>query len=431
MEKETELLPPRKSLENGVVQLKPLQPLPIGKVVLFKLPQVQNNNDVEGEDNDDDDDAISLKEWQPSPRSPTVDATGTSYSAWKPVREKSDASSNGNDAPVKGSLRSRPVGYTALVESNGDVCLPSSIHGITLPAHKPSEVEDDDDDAQEDDQVNGTYEDGLDDDLEDEEEDEAQLTEPDEAEHHRPKASHHQHSISLVNGIAPPPAHPTGGIAFDISLDDHYDNQPRRSTGSSRGSSLRVSFINEVVLDSPSPPRNGSKSPFRLRNDAKSPSQSTTSAKGKPGWDSSAKVGKSAPPMPKKFVRPTLHGIKVKKGQGGVAKTAMRASTSVLETGFAARDGRPKVEAVARSWDAQYVGGEYDSVSQLISKSLVSEESTRKEDSARPARPFMPRSNGGLKPHEDHEVQNGSEEVISLVVCYFSTECGIDCPQWD
>ncbi|KAG0617804.1 hypothetical protein M758_4G016100 [Ceratodon purpureus] len=409
MEKETELLPSRKSGEK-----KPLQPLPqLGKTGLFKLPQPETTDD----EDDDGNDCISLKEWQPTEtKPPTLDMDGTSYSAWQPVKEK-DSSSNG--AQVKGSVRSRPVGYTPLVESNGEVCLPPSIHAHALPklpsrpSHQP-EDDDEDEDLQEDDQDNGMYEDGLEDDLEDDVEAESanHITEPENTDH-RPKVSHHMHNISLSNGIAPQPNHPTGGIAFDISLDDQDDSRPRRSTGSSRGSSLRVSFINEVVLDSPSPPRHSNKSPFRSRsNHSKSP------AKSKPGWDSSAKIGKPAPPMPKKFVRPTLHGIKVKKGQGGVAKTAMRASTSVLDTenGFTAREGRPR-EAVARSWDPQqYVGGgEYDSVSQLISRSLVTPaEDNKKSDvssngvSSKPARPFLPRSNGAGK-NGEHVTQNGDE----------------------
>jgi hypothetical protein len=400
MEKETELLPARKSVETGGGELKPLQPLPLGKVDLFKLPQPDTDDD-----DDDGNDCISLKEWQPTEAPPTLETNGTSYSAWQPVKEK-DTSSNG--APVNGGVRSRPVGYTPLVESNGDVCLPPSIHG---GAHKPEE-NDEEEDQQDDDQDNGTYEDGLEDDLEDEAEAESanHVTEPEDTEH-RPKVSHHQHSISLVNGIAPQPNHPTGGIAFDISLDDRDDSMPRRSSGSSRGSSLRVSFINEVVLDSPSPPRHSNKSPFRPR-----PNHSKSPAKTRPGWDSSAKIGKPAPPMPKKFVRPTLHGIKVKKGEGGVAKTALRASTSALETenGFAAREGRPR-EAVVRSWDLQQYlgGGEYDSVSQLISKSLVSStEDNKKGDSngvsAKPGRPFLPRSNGAGK-NGEYDTKNGAE----------------------
>ena len=420
MEKETELTSSRKSNgENGAVQPKPLQPLPLGKVGLFKLPQPDTDDD-----DDDGNDCISLKEWAPPEvNSPTLDPSGLSYSAWQPVKEK-DPPSNG--APhgatvVKGNARSRPIGYTPLVESNGDVHLPPSIHN-------PEETNEEQDDQQEDDGDDVAYEDAAEDDQEDDEDEvEAELiklaTEPEDTEH-RKKASHH-HNISLVNGIAPPPTHPTGGIAFDISLDDHDDSRSRRSTGSSRGSSLRVSFINDVVLDSPSPPRHNNKSPFRARpNHSKSPSKS------RPTWDSSAKIGKPAPPMPKKFVRPTLHGIKVKKGEGGVAKTAMRASTSALENGSAGTEGRsreprdPK-EAVARSWDSQHYrsGGEYDSVSLLISRSLVSStedhkdaKDTKKGDSngvsSKPTRPFLPRSNGTRKP-DDRSTHNGNgAEVI-------------------
>jgi hypothetical protein len=99
-----------------------------------------------------------------------------------------------------------------------------------------------------------------------------------------------------------------------------------------------------------------------------------------------------------------------------VAKTALRASTSALETenGFAAREGRPR-EAVVRSWDLQQYlgGGEYDSVSQLISKSLVSStEDNKKGDSngvsAKPGRPFLPRSNGAGK-NGEYDTKNGAE----------------------
>lgn len=427
METETELQASRRSTErksgeNGGVHLKPLQPLPqLGKGGLFKLPHPETDDD-----DDDGNDCISLKEWQPKEagRSPSSDGNGTSYSAWQPVKVR-DASSNGS--PVKGSVRTRRIGYVPLVESNGDVCLPPSIHAVTLPKLPSRQPEvNGEEDEEEDDQDNGTYEDGLED-LGDEDEGESALhTMETEVTDNRPKVSHHQHNISLVNGIAPQPDRPTGGIAFDISLDDQDDSRSRRSTGSSRGSSLRVSFINEVVLDSPSPPRHSNKSPFRPR-----PNQSKSPAKSKPSWDSSAKIGKAAPPPPKKFVRPTLHGIKVKKGQGGVMKQAVRASTSALESdtkAFVVSEGRPREprEAVSRSWDPQqYVGGgEYDSVSHLISKSLVSED-TKKEDNnkkgdtngvfSKPGRPFLHRSNGAGKNAGDHGVtQNGAEVIIDF-----------------
>nr|PNR42294.1 hypothetical protein PHYPA_017123 [Physcomitrium patens] len=407
-----------------------MQPLPLGQAALFKLP-------LPGHDDDEDrNECMSLREWQPEePTCHTVVSNGTSYRAWEPVKEKDSTASNGIPT-MKGSVRTRPLGYVPLVEANRDVTLPSSIVGVTrtkqLPLAQPELTQEED--QHENGHESGTSNEDPEDELEDEVTDD--ITEPEVKE--RKVSSHHRHNISLVNGIAPPPTQlaqkggiafdishhqesvsvsprlphvPKGGIAFDITLDDHdVGSLPRRSTGSSRDSSRRVSFVTgqEVELDSPNSSRSKSKSPYRSQQN-----NSRNLAKNKPGWDSSAKVGNPPPPMPKKFVRPTLHGIKVKKGQGGVAKTAMRASmTSAEVQNGTAGVSRPRDLRVARSWDPQYCGGgEYDTVSQLISKSFMASNEDTKEDSRGFSIPFLPRSNDGRKQDDHGEAlkQSGSE----------------------
>lgn len=430
MAKETEAqTTPRKSGELNVVPLKGMQPLPLGQAALFKLP-------LPGHDDDEDrNECMSLREWQPEePTCHTVVSNGTSYRAWEPVKEKDSTASNGIPT-MKGSVRTRPLGYVPLVEANRDVTLPSSIVGVTrtkqLPLAQPELTQEED--QHENGHESGTSNEDPEDELEDEVTDD--ITEPEVKE--RKVSSHHRHNISLVNGIAPPPTQlaqkggiafdishhqesvsvsprlphvPKGGIAFDITLDDHdVGSLPRRSTGSSRDSSRRVSFVTgqEVELDSPNSSRSKSKSPYRSQQN-----NSRNLAKNKPGWDSSAKVGNPPPPMPKKFVRPTLHGIKVKKGQGGVAKTAARATMTSAEIhqGIAIMEGRSRDVPVARSWDPQYCGGgEYDSVSQLISKSLASAADEIKEDPhGFHNRQYIPRSNGGRK-------QDDNGETLKLV----------------
>ncbi|XP_024371194.1 uncharacterized protein [Physcomitrium patens] len=419
----------RKSGE--LVRLKDLQALPLGMSPIFKLPQP-------GKDEDDDgNDCISLKKWQPDEiAAQSIISNGMSYSAWRPVKEKQSTASVNGITVVRASVRKHPIGYAPLVEANGDVSLPPSMNGNTHPKqlseNEPKRIE------QDEWRETGHGYITSDEDPEDELEDQVANTvkEP-EVKEERTIRPHHQHNISLVNGIAPPPAQaansegivfdisrhedgisispssprsPQGGIAFDITLDGHYDDSlPRRSTGSSRDNARHVSFVTgrELELDLPSPPRSKGKSPYRSRkNHSKSP------VKSKPGWDSSAKVGTPPPPMPKKFVRPTLHGIKVKKGQGGVAKTAARATMTSAEIhqGIAIMEGRSRDVPVARSWDPQYCGGgEYDSVSQLISKSLASAADEIKEDPhGFHNRQYIPRSNGGRK-------QDDNGETLKLV----------------
>ncbi|XP_024374231.1 uncharacterized protein [Physcomitrium patens] len=417
MEKESELLATRNAVGNSVL-LTPLQPLPFGKT-LFKIAQPDNADD--DDDDDDGNDCISLKEWQPaettSPRRTTAVAAanenGTSYSAWKPVKDNGTSS---NVLPSKGSTCTLPIGYSPTVETSDDVCSSPPTHRDTtdeVPLSVPERnVEED---QHEDDSENGSYEDCLEDVVKNQPEAEPVDggTVATETEH-RPKTSHHQHNISLANGIAP--SNPTAGNGYDITLDDRDNSLSRRSTGSSRGSSLRVSFINEVMIDSPSPPRKTSKSPLRTQKvRSRSPPK-------RPSWDSSAKIGKSAPPMPKKFVQPTLHGIKVKKGQGGVAKIAKRASmTSAEIENSLSREGRSSSRGlVAQSWDSQqYRGGsEFDGISQMISSPLAFPSQEKTEDthkfSSTTAKPFVPKSNG-IRNHEVHDSQKGGEDFKPIM----------------
>ena len=79
---------------------------------------------------------------------------------------------------------------------------------------------------------------------------------------------------------------------------------------------------------------------------------------------------------------------------------------------------------MTRSWDSHYLGGgDYDSVSQLISRSLVSstEGNKSKQDSSKPGRPALPRSNG-VRKNDDHDSQNGGV-VITQVTFFYSGLC--------
>uniref|UniRef100_A0A7I4CUK2 Uncharacterized protein n=2 Tax=Physcomitrium patens TaxID=3218 RepID=A0A7I4CUK2_PHYPA len=402
MEKESELPASQMRGESGGAHLKPVQPSTLNNATL-KPPQA-NDNEVE---DDDGNDCISLKEWQPTETTSSrpfvnINGNGTSYSAWLPVKE--NKASPGGLPPLKDNNHNRS---TPLLEINGDVCIPHSIHRaapskLTLSESKRTSPRD-------------QLEDGADNRMPVEGfEDHLKIKPATEPTNHvsvpkligpRPEKNHRHHSTRLENGI--PSSQPAGRSDSDNALDDRSNSMSLRSTESSRGCSLRVSFINEVMLESPSPPQKATTSSFLpQKNRSKSPLK-------RPNWDRSAKIGKAAPPMPKKFVRPTLHGIKVKRGQGGVAKTAMRASMSSLETenGFAMQDRSNSTGTVAQSWDSQQYrgGGNHDYMSLPASSTFVSSTEDKIKESVSD-RSSLPRSNG-VRYHEDLDFLTAGEDL--------------------
>lgn len=455
MEKETELTTSAHLSDNDAL-LKALQAR--GGGLMFKLPQLTNVNNNNNNNNDDDDndvsDMVSLKDWQPAPPSHTQQRPSV-------VREMSPMEAHLNGIQMKGSVRTR---YIPLMEPKKPKEVhkeevnnnKAPLHIVGAPSKLPSlEVVDEGNNNNN----NGHHHhDHTEKEREEEQEEQSDNREPPLIQ------IHHQHSISLANGIAPEPAR--GGIAFDISLED--DGMSARS--SSRGSSLRVSFVDEVNLGSPSPPRARapSKSPTRARSGPLSHQQThnqshqqshqshpTTSgnrpkSNPMPPWESSTKVGPASAPLPKKYVQPTLHGIKVKKGQTTGIKNRLpqpvRNSMPSLEIeneyrsnnnghhhvdkdgygGWEHRSG----QLVGRSLDSHYFGGgEYDSASKLISSNLVSPvESTREEEpQSQPqpqprkssSRPFKTRSNGSHKSSD----ASSEEEVCKFLSKASFTAC--------